>query len=688
MKSPKTQSIYVNVLMPTHFGCARRGITTLCLIALFVGQGIAQQSGSTIDQLKDQIARMEKVGRDANTPEEVKRLNEGFLRERKLQLQSLITAKLEALRKYEQDMGDSLSAQERQVIAKAVQDLEMVLLEAKATPPKTGAANSPDGETVGNGSANVHSEEGGRGNSAVAVERARVKAPETAAHSALATEIVEIASVAPVAPVTAPSAASCYQDAPPILMDTSSSAAFFVVRDGASTIRGQLQRLIFFTIADAISNTEKDKAKAEVIKSIRIQQFMEETARTDKQTGASATANGSTSAAEKPNFANLLGFAIEHGAIQKETNGTTLTLSSSPYAFIAAAQGDTSANYKKYDFFHRIGVSANFNIDDQDNVLASARRNQLSEWSVRGRFTGDRSTRSAEFEDFWNREVRSTFERVPLVLVNEFSDLFRDQTEKVRRQVVSKFVGYAEQYLNSNPELSNEAKRAGLQQEILCKLKQDVFNNIDSFGLTNDDKERIVARTLPALRTAIQGEATALQLVKNKIKQMNEKPLATFAYTNKREPTGSDYSSLKLLYEQKTFSPMKVVANAGVSFYHKPDGSLQQKTMRDVAFALSLEGNAGRSPFLNDELDQSQVTFAFTGRYERMFENARIAGRKPDLSYLQFKLEVPFMSGLSLPFSVTYANATELIKEDHLRANFGFSFDADKLFFIKNFLKK
>jgi hypothetical protein len=403
---------------------------------------------------------------------------------------------------------------------------------------------------------------------------------------------------------------------------------------------------------------------------------------------ASATSEGSTSALEKPNFANLLAFAIEHGAIDKQVSGTTLTLSSSPYAFIAAARGDTSSTYKKYEFFHRIGISANFNIEDENDVLASARRNQLSEWSVRARLSKDRSTRSSEFEEFWNRNVRQTFERMPMVLVKEFYELFRGETDKVRLQVIQQFIGYSTQYLGANSAQSKEAQRAGLQQLFLCKLKEDIFDKIDSFGLTEADRQRIVARTLPALRDAIDAEKGALKLIDDKIAEMNDRPLATFAYTNKRDPLTSDYSVFKFLYDQKTFSPMKIVANAGLSVYHRPNPLLNQQRLRDFTAALSLEGNAGRSPFVTDDLDQSQITFAFTGRYERLFENRNIVGRKADLGFFQFRLEVPFMGGMSLPFSVTYANATELIKEDHVHANFGFSFDADKLFFLKTFLRR
>jgi len=51
-------------------------------------------------------------------------------------------------------------------------------------------------------------------------------------------------------------------------------------------------------------------------------------------------------------------------------------------------------------------------------------------------------------------------------------------------------------------------------------------------------------------------------------------------------------------------------------------------------------------------------------------------------------LEIPVLSGMSIPFSVTFANASELIKEKHIRANFGFSFDADKLFALTQLKKQ
>jgi len=54
---------------------------------------------------------------------------------------------------------------------------------------------------------------------------------------------------------------------------------------------------------------------------------------------------------------------------------------------------------------------------------------------------------------------------------------------------------------------------------------------------------------------------------------------------------------------------------------------MNQQSFRDLAIAVSLEGTAGRSRFVTAELDQSQVTFSFTGRYQRMLETDTSQGK-------------------------------------------------------------
>lgn len=138
--------------------------------------------------------------------------------------------------------------------------------------------------------------------------------------------------------------------------------------------------MVLYTIFDAASENS-----AKQLRELEVYQYLSETARTDKQLGPAPNSEGAVSAIEKPSFARLLGFAIEHGGITKKNDGTNLTLSTSLYSLYAMSGGDTAERYQEAGFLNRIGVAATFALDDQNNELANVRRNNLSEWSARVR---------------------------------------------------------------------------------------------------------------------------------------------------------------------------------------------------------------------------------------------------------------------------------------------------------------
>jgi hypothetical protein len=446
----------------------------------------------------------------------------------------------------------------------------------------------------------------------------------------------------------------------------------------------------------AETRNERGRQSLATLRNLKVREVEEETKRTDKQIGASARSEGTTSAAEKPSFQSLLGIALENGAVQKEIDGTTLTLSSSPYALVAAGRGDSASTYKEYEAYNRVGLSASFNIRNQDNALANATRSQLSEASARFRFTKDRSIRSFDVENVWNKDILPRFQQLDIVLTQEMVALFQNtsQNETLRREVDTEVQARIKNYLAlpANAARTRDEKVADIQRIILCGLKERVFDQVVAgrFSLSDDDRQRIVDQTIPGLAAAVGLQQKAVSDFENRIKEIRGRGLGTFVYSFKKEAMTPDYSTLKVLYEQNLYGSTKAkfVGNAGISLYHNPNPMMNQENVRDFAAALSLEGKAGRSPFILDlEGDESQITFAFTGRYQRMFENRGIAGKKADIGVAQFKVEIPFLTGASFPFSITYANATELVKEDHVRANFGFSFDADKVLLLKNLSK-
>ncbi|MGZ5436844.1 MAG: hypothetical protein ACXWID_02695 [Pyrinomonadaceae bacterium] len=473
-----------------------------------------------------------------------------------------------------------------------------------------------------------------------------------------------------------------YPNPPTILGD-------IVTRDAKDISRGKNQGaiasaddMLLYATLDAASPTS-----SKLLGELEPYKYLSETARTDKQLGASANSNGSVSAIEKPGFARLLGVAIEHGGINKKNDGTNLTLSTSLYSLFTITRPDTAETYARAGFLNRIGVATTFSVTDQQNELANARRNNLSEWSVKARLFGDRSTRSSSFQRFWREEIEPLIDARLLALGKSLDELTKKDSSYRRLRVqaircLRNTVQTRLQDVDYKAATTEDARVKILSDLMLGVLRANVYDRIktDQVKFAQDTIRSIEAEYVPNLRAALDNLKGAGGLIEKKLDDLNKGPLGTFAYTNHRMPTGSDYSEAKFLFEQDKsfFRPLKLTGNFGLSFYNRPDASLNQKKLRDVTAALSFDGST-RSPFTEDE-NQSRITYSFVGRYERLFENRRLATRKPDIGTFQFVMEIPFFKGLSLPLSATYANATEEENKKHFRFNFGMRLDTDKLF--------
>lgn len=490
--------------------------------------------------------------------------------------------------------------------------------------------------------------------------------------------------------VLTPGQAACYTNPHPGLIAAVNAAATEIVdRNDITRISGYSQHILFFSAVDALSvdPTIVDNAKSTFEKEIDITRLREQTRETNKQIGANDSSQGTTSAIERPGFAELLGFAIENGAVTKTVNGTTLTLSTSPYAFaVANAHEDSAKVYKKHGDLSRLGVSATFNIANEDNILTNVSRKQLSEWNARLRLSGDRSNRSEAAEDIWVHDVSAAFAAPDNAITGAHAALFRNQElETKRREVMNKLstIGSVSTTLADNA-LTRDEKIHQVAGSILCTIKSEVVDKINSgeFGLSSDSQKRIIATRLLAYNNAQAVKAAKIKEFEDKLIALTFKPVWTLSYTNKRESDLSDYSTVKMLFEKKIAEKLNWTANAGFSFYHKPNATLNQKQTRDFAVAFSFERLLNRSPFLSESDDKSPITLSFTGNYQRLFENKGLADKKADIGAAQFKLIIPVFAGLSFPLSVTYSNATAESRKDGVRANFGITLDTDKVFQI------
>src|ERR1041384_3626755 len=107
-----------------------------------------------------------------------------------------------------------------------------------------------------------------------------------------------------------------YSDVPPLLTDILGKAGLDVVQGDFGGALPSVPQMLLYTTIDAASPTS-----SELLRGLEAYQYLSETARTDKQLGGAANSNAAVSAIEKPGFASLLGFAVEHGAINTKTEG-------------------------------------------------------------------------------------------------------------------------------------------------------------------------------------------------------------------------------------------------------------------------------------------------------------------------------------------------------------------------------
>lgn len=650
----------------------RRKLTAMFLMLVIVTLSVAQQD--PIADLKRRIQEMEAVERDPSTSPEVRKVNHDFLTERRRELRATLQKAVEDLQNYESRI--SLSDAEKRRLADAIttRKNEIATLDALLT-----GANTPN-----------------------SVQVSRPESVVTRPSSVTNTAVPPAARTESRLSAHGPTVvAPCdYPDVPEVIKsDVDKVADDIVDRNDVSRIGNISDRVIFFTVTDAVTRTEPIKASA-----LKAYTYIGETTRTDKQIGTTASSGGSTSAIEKPGWSDLLGFAIERGAIQQEVSETTLTLSTTPYAFLVASQDDTAEANRRYGYLKRLGLSASFNISDKDTPLANARRNNLSQYAAKFRITPERGPNSKEFDDSWNTLIKPAIQGYLNTLTGGIQSLFGQNMDiqEYRSSINTTVAADIQQVLtDTNTAVANmnatqkaaaiTAAKAKVSSIVLCALKTKVFNEVksDGSGKIKVDKataDHIAGSVLPALIAARDRLDDAKELYQQMLKDFEKKPEASFSFTNIRPTTGTEYGTFNFLYQRYLgASPIKMTFNAGGSFYRGPVPALNQSTFRDFVTSVSFTGSR-ESPFKTAEVDLSRLTYSLTARYQRLQENRGIPNKKADLGVVQFKLEVPIAKGFSVPLSLTYANATEQNKEKTVRGNFGITFDFDKFMAVKRIL--
>jgi hypothetical protein len=413
---------------------------------------------------------------------------------------------------------------------------------------------------------------------------------------------------------------------------------------------------------------------------------------TGTQVGSTSETSGTTALTMKGLVPAILGFAVEHGAITQDVNGTVATFRVSPAGLIKALQGkelldiyhDYSAD-AAYRFASRFSASASFDTslgDSPGTLLADEQ--QLTAWSVTVVLFNGRDPRAKGYAKQWRKLGTDKGMQIidasaaldgALDSWKAFTDWEKDLTEQVRREV--------DERLAADGDMKAAIAR---------------FRAIVGPALARLQFLEVPPDNVPPETAAYVGLLTEVVKARNDIyAYANEGALATFDWTTARDESVPDLYTLTAVYEN-SFTPSRkddFTANAAFRFYREtPAGS--DRRYKDFSLSAQWDRPLGRVfdiPFIltaaaryqyipedipvsasglivPETIDGSEAPPAPT-------TGATAIAPKGHLIVGQAKLTIPLKNGVRIPLSVTVANRTELIEEDTVRANFGVTFDLD-----------
>lgn len=472
-----------------------------------------------------------------------------------------------------------------------------------------------------------------------------------------------------------------YRNPPAVLSDAAARGAAdiraeFDSTHDAANAAGLLDefwnRLVFYTVADALPGDD-----LHAIRGLAAYRYLAEVTRTDKQTGAASGAPGSTTLSEHAGIAELLALAVEHGAVESSTDGTGLTLSTSPYAFVRLLEPDNAANFDRFGLWRRLGASATFNLASSAPVAGTVDFKQLSAWSLRLRILGDRSTRSPAFTRRWIEVVQPKVQ----ARLNALTGAIRatvDGTPALRTaadDANGRLLSTISAYLGSSGNVSATDREAALTAMILSALHESVYDPVAGGTIqlpapVRQQLDQSVDRLVTAHQDLFQSEEELGGILDD----LNHSLLLTAAFTRHTAAADSAYSDLRLMFEDRV-APFDAVVNAFVSIYDPSAIVPGQSRVRDYGASVDLEGKVANPFGRKSAADVVEPVMLSVG-----YRLSRLEGADQMVHIVQAKASIPISAGVELPISLTWASRTSLIDEDHVRGNFGISLDLDKLY--------
>lgn len=403
-----------------------------------------------------------------------------------------------------------------------------------------------------------------------------------------------------------------------------------------------------------------------------------EEARTDKQVEGGPENSGSTSLVVKGGAPTVLGFAVANGALTQSQSGTTYTFRGNPVGIVKLLQNKTfdesyleDENDPVTRFLKKTSFSVSFDADrGREPGTFTADAQQVSAWSVRHEFVNERDPRHRRHQQTWARFLEQQGVNLTATIAQTMQALTEVTGVQPGANQVDRAIKFKDPALQAWFQETRDLVAAAAPGDVEATFK----SQLDKFPVGS----KLTTETRDVIDRFAEGFSGYLQARRKLLDEIAKGKVITFEYTNNREVNAPDTSNFRFIAETGVFGgKADLTGNASFTIHNaRPAGGAGR--VRDFQFAGQLD-----MPFKVERV--GSFVFSFAGKYERVMGDATaldgtvLPGTKGDIAVGQFKLEVPFIAGLRLPLSLTFANRTELVRESEVRGNFGFTFDMDKI---------
>ena len=404
--------------------------------------------------------------------------------------------------------------------------------------------------------------------------------------------------------------------------------------------------------------------------------FEAEDSRTDKQVGGGPTNAGSTSLVVKGSAPSVLGFAVENGALTQSTSGTAITFRANPVGLFKFLAGN--GYYSSYEedendpltrFLKKTSFSVSFDANRGKQLgTFTANPQQISSYTGRIEFINERDPRHRKYQKTWEK------------FLAEEGIVFTKDIVSTRTALIDESDPNPRNYKFRDPKIQSWFDET-------AKILSDAATDSEVEPKFKDQLSRLPASAAVSANTIVTLGGFADSLgnylrARNRIlKEIAKGSVVSFEYTNKREVNAPDTSNFRFIAEKGIFQGRAdLTANASLTMFNsRPLAGTQR--IRDFEFSGQLDAPFGSTR------EVGRFVFSVAGNYQRLtgdtiaFDGTVIKGLKGDIAAVQAKLAIPIKgTGFKIPFSITFANRTELVRERQVRGNVGFTFDLDTLF--------